>query len=248
MEGYLEHSRLIDGDNRPQVVAVRLTRDSGSAASRRNGESQKKGFLRSKWTLIGLGAAAALGTTLVVTGGGPPPNPGTIRATPAAALVTSQVQFRAEGASDSAGKSLSYSWDFGDGGKGAGETASHTYTQDGSYEVNLEVSNGSAKATAITTMRVGSATGTWSGTYSSYWSFSLTLAQSGSALTGSYKDVDGTGTIAGGTVGQANRLTFTVRQTLGTSALTTPVAATVSDDLNAMSGTIWGASFTARRQ
>ncbi len=247
-EGYLEHSRLIEGDTRPQAIAVRLTRAGVAPAPRRaESPSQKKGWLRSKWMLIGLGAAGAGGAALVLTGGGPAPNPGIIRA-PAAAIVTSELQFRAEGASDSTGKTLTYSWDFGDGGKGTGETTTHVYTREGTYEVSLEVSNGSAKATVKTSVRVGSASGTWSGTYSNYWSFSVTLQQSGSTLSGSYQDVDGTGTIASGTVGPANRLTFTVRQTLKTSVLTTAVTATVSDDLSAMSGTVWGASFTAQRQ
>jgi|GEM_PF-295606 len=48
------------------------------------------------------------------------------------------------------GDSLTYSWDFGDGTTGTGNKPSHTYTQGGSYNVVLTVSDGQLTSTAKT--------------------------------------------------------------------------------------------------
>jgi PKD repeat protein len=47
------------------------------------------------------------------------------------------VAFDASGSSDSDGSIASYAWDFGDGTRGSGATASHTYAQAGQYTVRL---------------------------------------------------------------------------------------------------------------
>ena len=44
--------------------------------------------------------------------------------------------------------SLTYSWDFGDGGRGSGVTATHIYAAAGTCEVTLTVNDGSAEATS----------------------------------------------------------------------------------------------------
>ncbi len=49
-----------------------------------------------------------------------------------------------------AGDALTYQWVFGDGTTGIGETASHTYTQDGVYNVSLTVTD--SRGLAATTM------------------------------------------------------------------------------------------------
>ena len=68
----------------------------------------------------------------------------TFTATPAAGKPPLEVRFDASGSSAPFGTTLSYAWDFGDGQVGDGETVSHTYENDGSFEVVLQVnaSNG----------------------------------------------------------------------------------------------------------
>jgi len=57
-----------------------------------------------------------------------------------------EISFDGSSSSDSDGEIISYSWDFGDGGKGVGKTASHTYSTSGEYTVILTVTD-DAKAT-----------------------------------------------------------------------------------------------------
>ncbi|WP_040583528.1 PKD domain-containing protein, partial [Sedimentibacter sp. B4] len=52
------------------------------------------------------------------------------------------------------GDSLTYAWDFGDGGNGTGATASHTYGSAGTYDVKLTVSDGQATDTVTHSVTV----------------------------------------------------------------------------------------------
>ena len=52
-------------------------------------------------------------------------------ATPQSGKAPLFVQFDAAGSSDSDGSIASYAWDFGDGASGAGVSASHQYTAEG---------------------------------------------------------------------------------------------------------------------
>lgn len=54
--------------------------------------------------------------------------------------------------SDPEGAALAYEWDFGDGARGAGVKATHTYAGAGSYVVTLRVSDGAATSTATATV------------------------------------------------------------------------------------------------
>ena len=49
--------------------------------------------------------------------------------------------FDGSGSSAPAGQSLTYSWEFGDGATGSGETTSHTYGSAGNYTANLTVTD-----------------------------------------------------------------------------------------------------------
>lgn len=56
------------------------------------------------------------------------------------------VYFDASGSSDPEEDALTFSWDFGDGQTGSGMTPSHTFTDYGSYEVELTVNDGQGNA------------------------------------------------------------------------------------------------------
>ncbi len=49
-----------------------------------------------------------------------------------------------------AGTNVSYTWDFGDGGRAVGQEVTHVYTQAGTYTATVEVSNSSNTLTATT--------------------------------------------------------------------------------------------------
>jgi len=50
-----------------------------------------------------------------------------------------KVNYDASGSSDPDGQIVSYSWDFGDGGHGAGKNVSHSYAKEGTYTTTLTV-------------------------------------------------------------------------------------------------------------
>lgn len=60
------------------------------------------------------------------------------------------VDFDASGSSDVDDGIASYDWDFGDSGSGSGVTASHTYAQNGTYTVTLNVTDASGLSSAVT--------------------------------------------------------------------------------------------------
>jgi PKD repeat protein len=59
--------------------------------------------------------------------------------------------FSGSGSFDPEGQALSYSWDFGDGTSGVGETPSHIYSAVGTYTVTLVVDDGTQPSLPVTT-------------------------------------------------------------------------------------------------
>lgn len=79
-----------------------------------------------------------------------------VTATPSNGLSPLDVQFSSEGSSDPEGATLTYTWDFGDGGAGSTEANPlYTYTVNGTYDVTLTVNDGERTATAIQRITVG---------------------------------------------------------------------------------------------
>ena len=70
----------------------------------------------------------------------------------AASVADLTVAVDAAGSSDPEGDALSFAWDFGDGAKAAGATATHAYAAPGEYVVTLRASDGRSASTASATV------------------------------------------------------------------------------------------------
>jgi len=64
--------------------------------------------------------------------------------------VGESITFDASGSSDPDGSVVSYEWTFGDGTSATGETASHTYSSEGSYSATLTVTDGDGSTDSVT--------------------------------------------------------------------------------------------------
>ena len=74
---------------------------------------------------------------------------------PNPATAGAPVKFDATGSADPDGAITSYGWSFGDGSSASGETAQHTYTQSGTFTVQVTITDNSGSvSTATQTLRV----------------------------------------------------------------------------------------------
>jgi PKD repeat protein len=150
-----------------------------------------------KWLFLGTATAnAGAGAYLLLRN--ETPAPGAILYSPAEVGIAglTEFEFRAQGARDPEGKTLSYAWDFGDGGKDNGSPVKHRFAQAGTFRVVLTVSDGKKSATTEDQIVVRDLSGRWRGTFATY-EFTMELTQSASGLTGTYTDRDGSGTLRG---------------------------------------------------
>ena len=60
------------------------------------------------------------------------------------------INFNASGSTDPDGSIVSYSWDFGDGNTGSGQTVSHLYSSNGIYEVKLTLNDDDGNQNVLT--------------------------------------------------------------------------------------------------
>ena len=101
---------------------------------------------------------AAVAGVAVTREAAPAPPVAALRITPSGLGMAGLTEYRFDGtgSSDPNEDVLTYSWDFGDGSRGTGVTATHVYEAPGMYDVTLTVSDGSAEATSSGSARVGS--------------------------------------------------------------------------------------------
>ncbi len=145
----------------------------------------------------------------------------------------SSVSFSAAGSSDADGDALTYAWSFGDGAIASGSAATHTYAQDGSYNVQLVVTDVLGLAdtvqTTATVANVAPTVAAFSGavllpgeTYTASGSFTDPGADSWTA-TADYGDGSGAQPLA------LSGKTFALSHTYSTAGSFT-VAVVVNDD------------------
>ncbi len=103
-------------------------------------------------------------------------------ATPSAGAAPLTTQFSSAASSDPNGKTLTYSWNFGDGSPvSTAADPSHTYTTAGTYTATLTVNNGSQTGKTTTKVAVGPAPPTASITAPSTYNAGQTVSFSGTA-------------------------------------------------------------------
>lgn len=139
-----------------QVLAIRMPNDSAGAAGIRNTPWQNYTTtvddIEARTGLDLLDALPNLVERVVEANDRPP-----LAATdgPYVGMEGSPVLLSAAGSSDPDGDALTYEWSFGDGAEGTGATPSHTYADNGNYQVRVIVTDPYGAAdTATTTVTV----------------------------------------------------------------------------------------------
>jgi hypothetical protein len=135
---------------------------------------------------IAAGAAAAIAGAVVLT-------KEEAQAPPALATTTSPAgsgirdvtvfTFTATGGQFS---SPDFTWNFGDGATAAGNSVTHVFAGEGTFQVSVRARGSSGEETAATSVSVGSLTGTWTRPAVDGVSHRLVVTQQGPALTGQW--------------------------------------------------------------
>ena len=191
--GYLENSRVVGlRSGVAKNLSLELTPDvsysTTSAIQVEDYEPEEEGG-GNKLLFIGLGAVAVGAEAfLLLRDTNKPPTAGSVNASPGVGLASvTSISFNAAGASDPDGDSLTYTWDFGDGATGSGQSASHTYNSAGNYGVTVTVSDGEEQATASGSVTIRDLNGNWNGRYASGRTFTISMNQSGTSLSGNWR-------------------------------------------------------------
>jgi len=258
-DGYLENGRVVNiAAGKTGTVAVRLTGRSAKEAARQAGgggvSTTSEGSSKKKWIIIGAAAGGGAIAAYALTRTPTPSFSAQPSASPTGGLPgLTTITFTATA---SGGNGLSYTWDFGDGTTGSGQSPTHKYVTAGTFTVKCTAKNDGGKSVdATTSVNIRSLAGTWgvavTGAIANLNAV-LTLTQSGSSVGGTYSDFFGPGTVTAGSATQSG-VSIAVSQTGFTPF--TFVATTGSSDGNSFTGTItnfFGAgtapAFTATRR
>jgi PKD repeat protein len=206
-EGYLENARVVTvTPGKSSSLQIRLTVRNNSlpdgqvggvsGISSGGGSGSKK-----KWVYVGLAGGAAA-TAVVLATRSHAPTVAQVTASPTTGLQAGTAFLFSASANDEDGDSLTYTWNFGDGGTATGVTATHVYNIAGAFNVTVNVSDGKKEATGTTAVTVRALTGTWAGVFFRVLNATVTFTQTGSTFTGTYRDtLLGAGTVSAGTIG-----------------------------------------------
>lgn len=224
-EGYLENSRLVSvRGGEAEAVEVRLTR-AAQAPATDAATAKEQGFWEThkKKILIGAGALAVGGIAIAASSGGEPVNTppvgGVVTVSPTGIGVAALTSFtfNSTGATDADADPLTYTWNFGDGSSGTGQSVTHVYNTAGSFQASVTVSDGKAAATvtAASAVRVKDVTGTWINTRGKSGVpegiiRKLVITQNGTSFTGAYtnSEVPRTTGTATGTLSAPRNVSF----------------------------------------
>jgi hypothetical protein len=188
----------------------------------------------------------------------PPLTGGTIGTSPSGAGVASATVFTFLLANTPSGGVPPYTitWDFGDGGAGAGDAPAHTYTNTGDFTAKATVTDSQGKSVQVLLpVSIRSVTGRWTARFSGPLnSQAIDIVQDQTAVTATINGTaDGFGS---GTGSVSNPRSLSISATFA-AAMPAPYAATFIGSLNetllTWSGTVTGyagcpCTFTATRQ
>ena len=243
-DGFLENSRIVKVSGQPMApVKVNLTRaqvDETVPQDEGGGGGSKKALL------IGLGVVAVgAGVFLATRKSDEAPTVSGVTVTPTgnAVMGATSVTFSAQ-ASDPDGDPISYSWNFGDGSSGSGQTASHVYNSAGTFQAVVTATAKEKSGTGTGSASVRSLAGNWSGTVAGSFPFSFSLVHTGSSIGGQYQDADGSGSVSG-SVTNPRAVRLTVNQPPFEPFTFTGNA---DDAVNVITGSALGFPFTMTRR
>jgi PKD repeat protein len=118
-------------------VSCDFTATGNSATLFLRGRNTSSGFISGKWCLFD-----GVSIEVLAAPGNHPPA-AVAAGSPLSGSAPLTVNFTASGSSDpDPGQTLSFAWDFGDGGAATGSAVTHTYTSPGNYTATLTVSDG----------------------------------------------------------------------------------------------------------
>ena len=174
----------------------------------------------------------------------PPVNPGVIGTSPAGAGIASATVFSFQLTPSGGVPPYTVSWNFGDGGAGAGTVAAHAYAAPGNFTAKATVTD--SKATSAETslpVSVRTVTGRWTVTFSgiSLKPEAIDIVQDQTAVTATINETaDG---FASGTGSVSNPRTLSVSATFA-AGMPAPYAVTyvgtLNDSLLTWTGTVTG--------
>ena len=250
-DGYLENARSVElRASAVERLAVRLTeRPPGEARGAQDEEAQAGGGRTWPWIAAGVVAVGAAAGAAAALSGNRGPSAGVVVVEPPGTglAAATEFTFTLSGAGDPDADPIDVAWDFGDGASASGETARHTFTRAGSFTVVATVSDAESSATTSLTVAVRDLAGAWAALVTTGIGpvpVQLTLAQSGTALSGSYADEDGPGTVAG-SVSAPRRVVLTVSQS---PFLPFTFTGTADGEVALVTGTVEGLPFVMTRR
>ena len=181
-------------------------------------------MLRNAVVLCGALAAACGGNST-----NPSPSVAASASPSGVALVgATRVTFTGSGAGDGA---LSYSWSFGDGASATGQTVTHVFATEGTFNVTLTVTDTrGGSATAAVVVEARSLSGRWTPLQNGVPGVDATIVQSGAAISGQSTNGCCTHTFAG-EVGDPRGITLVFRFS-GCSTERRTFVGTLAPDLN----------------
>lgn len=146
-----------DGSGNPLAGAHDSTK--GVFASMERNLVPGDGTVAASWHTAALSSGWDVGSIELGTPGSAntPMAPVAVLSAPDTATVGETVSFDASESSDPEGRTITTTWDFGDGVLGSGLQTTHRYASPGSVTVTLTVSNGTRTATASHVVTVGAA-------------------------------------------------------------------------------------------